>query len=61
MKPTFIREDGEIFFRDRHGAKWNAECIDELFMMAHMFKKSAHLAEYFASERVDGKDYYYEQ
>ena len=60
MKPTFIKEDGEILFVDRNGAKWDAGCIDSLFMMAQTFKKFNALAHYYASERIDGKDFYEE-
>jgi len=58
MKAKFIIENKKIFFQDRNGAKWSAECVDDLFMMAHLFERFLEKASYYKSERTDDKDFY---
>jgi hypothetical protein len=58
MKAAFVKEKGKIYFRDRNGAMWSAECVADLFVLVHLFNKFLEKATYYKSERVDGKDYY---
>jgi hypothetical protein len=58
MKATFVKEKRKIYFRDRNGAMWSAECIDDLFIMVHLFNEFLFKIAYYKSERVDCKDYY---
>ena len=57
-KAKFIKDGKKIYFQDRNGAKWDEECIEDLFEMVHAFNKFLEAAKYYRSERVDGKDFY---
>lgn len=58
MKPKFITEGKQIYFQDRNGQKWSADCVDNAFRIAQWFNKIIEYAEHYSSKRVDGKDFY---
>lgn len=58
MKAKFVKENGEILFRDKNGALWSEENIAEVFEMIHKFNQFLSAIQYYRSERTDSKDFY---
>lgn len=58
MKAKFIKQGNEILFQDKNGEKYDEGSVAELFEMVQHLKALSELAEYYSSERVDGKNFY---